>query len=109
MWQDVAGRRLTIHWSLEPDVNVPEPLRNAEGDDALVRSFEYDDTDESLIAVDFGRDRATGDELSVDVVDSRVIVVADDQGLECEFDLPPSATDVSVRNGVVTIAGEPDG
>ncbi|SDR30550.1 DUF7127 family protein [Natronobacterium texcoconense] len=84
-------------------MNVPEPLREADGQDSLVRSFEYDDR-EDLVVVDFGQNVATDDGVSIDVLDSRVIVVAGDRQLE--FDLPATANDVTVHNGVLTIEGD---
>ncbi|EMA40904.1 hypothetical protein [Halobiforma nitratireducens] len=96
-------------------MNVPEPLRNADNSDALVRRVEYDDEHgnrdenrtepETLIAVDFGPDvTSAGEGVTADVIDSRVIVVTATRHLE--FELPQSATDVTVRNGVLTIEGD---
>jgi hypothetical protein len=76
-------------------VKVPQSLRNVDRD-AVVRTFDYDDG--SVIAVDFGTAAA---EISVDVVGSTAIIVAD--GEQFEFELPPEASDVSARNGVLTI------
>lgn len=77
-------------------MKVPDPLRTASSEDVVVRSVEYDD--ESVIAVDFGTAAA---DVSVDVVGSTTIVVTD--GDQFEFELPPEASDVTARNGVLTI------
>ncbi|OLZ42381.1 hypothetical protein A6E15_16020 [Natrinema saccharevitans] len=76
-------------------MKVPHSLENVDRD-AVVRTFEYDDG--SAIAVDFGTSAA---DISVDVVGSTAIIVAGDE--QFEFELPPEATDVSARNGVLTI------
>ncbi|MDF9747389.1 DUF7127 family protein [Natrinema salsiterrestre] len=76
-------------------MKVPQSLRNVD-QDAVVRTFDYDDG--SVIAADFGNSAA---EISVDVVGSTAIIVAD--GDQFEFELPPEASDVSARNGVLTI------
>lgn len=77
-------------------MKVPKSLQNVDHSGAVVRTIEYDDG--SVIAIDFGH---AGDELAVDVVGSTAIVVTD--GEQYEFELPPEASDVSVRNGVLTI------
>ncbi|WP_137291163.1 DUF7127 family protein [Natronorubrum halophilum] len=77
-------------------MKVPRSLKNVDlDDDAVLRTFEYDDG--SAIAVDFG----TATDVEIDIVDSTAIIVAGDQ--QFEFELPPEASDVSVRNGVLTI------
>ncbi|SEQ78528.1 DUF7127 family protein [Natrinema salaciae] len=76
-------------------MKVPQSLRNVD-QDAVVRTFEYDDG--SVIAVDFGTSAA---EISVDVVGSTAIILAGDE--QFEFELPPEASDVTARNGVLTI------
>ncbi|OAQ53104.1 hypothetical protein HTG_09740 [Natrinema mahii] len=76
-------------------VKVPHSLENVDRD-VVVRTFEYDDG--STIAVDFGTSAA---DISVDVVGSTAIIVTD--GEQFEFELPPEATAVSARNGVLTI------
>jgi len=76
-------------------VKVPHSLENVD-QDVVVRTFEYGDS--SAIAVDFGSSVA---DISVDVVGSTAIIVAD--GEQFEFELPPEASDVSARNGVLTI------
>ena len=77
-------------------MRVPQPLRDAENRDAAVRTVEYDDG--SLIVVDLG---TPTEEVAVDVLDGMAIVVAGDE--QFEFELPPEASDVSVKNGVLTI------
>ncbi|THE65674.1 hypothetical protein D8Y22_05715 [Salinadaptatus halalkaliphilus] len=76
-------------------MNVPEPLQDADRHGAVVRTLEYDDG--TVIAVDFG----TAADLTIDVVDSSVIVVTGDG--QFEFELPPEATDISGNNGILTI------
>ncbi|NUB90098.1 hypothetical protein HTZ84_17515 [Haloterrigena sp. SYSU A558-1] len=78
-------------------MKVPNSLKNVERDDAVIRTFEYDDG--SVIAVDFGNAAA---DLEMDVLGSTAIIVAD--GDQFEFELPPEASDVSAKNGVLTIA-----
>ncbi|WP_121744144.1 DUF7127 family protein [Natronorubrum halophilum] len=78
-------------------MKVPRSLKNVDrDDDAVLRTFEYDDG--SVIAVDFGTAAA---DVEIDIVDSTAIIVAGDR--QFEFELPPEASDVSVRNGVLTI------
>lgn len=79
-------------------MRVPQPLKEIDRQDAVVRTLEYDD--ESVIAVDFG---PVTDDISLDVVGDTVLVIVD--GSQFEFDLPAEARDVSVNNGVLTIAG----
>ena len=81
-------------------MKVPESLRDADRHGAIVRTLEYDD-DENVIAVDFGTDAS---DVSIDIVGSTTIIVAD--GEQFEFELPPEANDVSVNNGVLTIEDE---
>ncbi|QCS44227.1 hypothetical protein [Natrinema versiforme] len=76
-------------------MKVPQSLENVD-QDAVIRTFEYGDG--SIIAVDFGSSAA---DTSVDIVGSTAIIVAD--GEQFEFELPPEASDVSARNGVLTI------
>jgi len=76
-------------------VKVPHSLENVDRD-VVVRTFEYDDG--STIAVDFGTSAV---DISVDVVGSTAIIVA--EGEQFEFELPPEASHVSARNGVLTI------
>ncbi len=77
-------------------MRIPKPLRHVDRNGAVVSTFEY--ADESVIAVDFGHEI---DDLAVDVIGETVIVVMDDD--QFEFELPPEASDVSARNGVLTI------
>ena len=77
-------------------MKVPNSLRNVDKDDVVVRTVEYDDG--SLIAVDFGNAAA---DIEVDIVGSTAIIVAN--GEQFEFELPPEASDVSAKNGVLTI------
>ncbi len=77
-------------------MKVPTSLKNVDRDDVVIRTFEYDDG--SVIAVDFGNAAA---DIEMDVLGSTAIIVAD--GEQFEFELPPEASDVSARNGVLTI------
>ncbi|QCW04887.1 MULTISPECIES: hypothetical protein [Natrinema] len=76
-------------------MKVPQSLENV-GQDVVIRTFEYGDG--SVIAVDFGSSAA---DIAVDIVGSTAIIVAD--GEQFEFELPPEASAVSARNGVLTI------
>ncbi|AFO55712.1 MULTISPECIES: hypothetical protein [unclassified Natrinema] len=76
-------------------MKVPHSLENVE-QDVVIRTFEYGDG--SVIAVDFGSSAA---DIAVDIVGSTAIIVAD--GEQFEFELPPEASAVSARNGVLTI------
>lgn len=76
-------------------MKVPHSLENVDRD-IVVRTFEYDDG--STIGVDFGTSAA---DISVDVVGSTAIIIAD--GDQFEFELPPEASAVSARNGILTI------
>ncbi|WP_247729877.1 hypothetical protein [Halovivax limisalsi] len=78
-------------------MNVPQPLRDPARRDIAVRTV--DDDDRSAIIVDFGPDAGEG---AVDVVGDTVLVVTEDG--QFEFDLPPEASSVTERNGVVTIS-----
>lgn len=77
-------------------MRVPKQLRDGHTDDAVVR--EMDGEDGCVITVDFGSDAA---DMSVDVVDDRVLVVMNDR--QFEFELPAGATEVTANNGVLTI------
>ena len=77
-------------------MKVPTSLKNVDRDDVVIRTFEYDDG--SVIAVDFGNAAA---DIEVDVLGSTAIIVAD--GEQFEFELPPEASDVSAKHGVLTI------
>lgn len=78
-------------------MRVPKQLRDGHTDDAVVRQIEDDGA--SAITVDFGPDAA---DMSIDIVDDTVIVVTSDR--QFEFDLPDGASDVTVKNGVLTIS-----
>ena len=77
-------------------MKVPNSLRTVDSEAAIVRTVEYDDG--TVIAVDFGTAVA---DVSVDTVGSTAIVVTG--GDQLEFELPPEASDVTARNGVLTI------
>ncbi|ELY55128.1 DUF7127 family protein [Natronolimnohabitans innermongolicus] len=77
-------------------MKVPSSLKNVDRDDVVVRTFDYDDG--SVIAVDFGNSAA---DISMDILGSTAIILAD--GEQYEFDLPPEASDVTARNGILTI------
>jgi hypothetical protein len=72
-------------------------------DGALVRRYEYQDR--WIVAVDIGVD---DEAIDVDTVGETAILVVThgDESAESEFDLPGLATEVTVRNGVVTIEGD---
>lgn len=72
------------------------------GDGAPVRRYEYEDG--WIIAADVGVD---DEAIDVDTVGETAILVVTrgDESAESEFDLPGPATDVTVKNGVVTIEG----
>ncbi|TYL36689.1 hypothetical protein CV102_20635 [Natronococcus pandeyae] len=78
-------------------MRVPKQLRDGHTDDAVVRQIEDDGA--SAITVDFGPDAA---DMSIDIIDDTVIVVTSDR--QFEFDLPAGASDVTVKNGVLTIS-----
>jgi HSP20 family molecular chaperone IbpA len=73
------------------------------GDGALLRRYEYDD--EWIVAADLEVDDA---DVSVDTVGGTAIVVVEgpDGPVESEFDLPGTAADAVVNNGVLTVEGE---
>ena len=79
-------------------VRVPERLREADQQEAIIREYEHDHT--AAIAVDFGLE-AGG--ISVDTVGEAVIVVTG--GEQFEFKLPTDADSVTTNNGVLTIEG----
>lgn len=78
-------------------MKAPRQLRAAaqKRDDITIAHREYDDG--AVIAIDFGPDV----DASVDIVGETAIVVAGDQQLE--FDVPPEATDISAKDGVLLI------
>ncbi|TKX75338.1 Hsp20/alpha crystallin family protein [Halorubrum sp. GN11_10-6_MGM] len=73
------------------------------GDGALLRRYEYDDG--WIVAADLGVDDA---DVSVDTVGGTAIVVVEgpDGPVESEFELPGTAADAVVNNGVLTVEGE---
>ena len=73
------------------------------GDGALLRRYEYDD--EWIVAADLEVD---DDAVTVDTVGETAIVVVEgpDGPVESEFELPGTATDAAVKNGVLTVEGE---
>ncbi|TKX57728.1 Hsp20/alpha crystallin family protein [Halorubrum sp. SS7] len=73
------------------------------GDGALLRRYEYDD--EWIVAADLGAD---DDAVTVDTVGETAIVVVEgpDGPVESEFELPGTAVDAAVNNGVLTVEGE---
>ena len=73
------------------------------GDGALLRRYEYDDR--WIVAVDLGAD---AENVSVDTVGETAIVVVEgpDGPVESEFELPGTAADAAVNNGVLTVEGE---
>ncbi|MFC3959463.1 hypothetical protein [Halovivax cerinus] len=77
-------------------MKVPQPLQNATERGIVTRTHEYEDG--SVIVVDFD---VTAGDVTVEVEDDTVIVANDQQ---FEFVRPPEATDVSVKNGVLTLS-----
>jgi HSP20 family molecular chaperone IbpA len=73
------------------------------GDGALLRRYEYDDG--WTVAADLGVNDET---VTVDTVGGTAIVVVEgpDGPVESEFDLPGTAADAAVNNGVLTVEGE---
>ena len=73
------------------------------GDGALLRRYEYGD--EWVVAADLGVDDET---VTVDTVGETAIVVVEgpDGPVESEFELPGTAADAAVTNGVLTVEGE---
>jgi hypothetical protein len=78
-------------------MRVPKQLRDGHTEDAVVREIERDG--KNVITVDFGADAA---DMSVDVINEMVIVVAKDR--QFEFELPEGASDVTANNGILTIS-----
>lgn len=79
-------------------MNVPEPLRETNQRDAIVREYDYDDT--AIVVADFGPEVG---EVSIDIVDETALVVAGDE--QFEFELSDDVEEVSTENGVLTIEG----
>jgi len=73
------------------------------GDGALVRRYEHDDG--WIVAADLGVDDET---VAIDTVGETAIVVVEgpDGPVESEFELPGTAADAAVNNGVFTVEGE---
>jgi hypothetical protein len=69
----------------------------------IVRRYEYDDS--WVFVTDL---QVADEDISVDVVGSTAIVVADtDEGVsEAEFELPGAETTITTNNGVLTITGD---
>ncbi|SDX84001.1 DUF7127 family protein [Halobellus clavatus] len=69
----------------------------------IVRRYEYDDS--WVFVTDL---QVADEDVSVDVVGSTAIVVADtDEGVsEAEFELPGAETSITTNNGVLTITGD---
>ncbi|MWV64722.1 Hsp20/alpha crystallin family protein [Halorubrum sp. JWXQ-INN 858] len=78
-------------------------LTQSAGGDVLLRRYDYEDR--WVVAADVGVD---DDALSVDTVGDTAIVVVEANGdsTESEFELPGTADSVSVTNGVFTIEGD---
>lgn len=78
-------------------MKAPRQLRSAadEREDVTIAHREYED--ESVVAIDFG----PGVEASLDVVGDTAIVVAGES--QYEFEIPPEATDVSTKDGILLI------
>ncbi|MDB9299486.1 Hsp20/alpha crystallin family protein [Halorubrum ezzemoulense] len=73
------------------------------GDCALLRRYEYDDG--WTVAADLDVD---DEAVTVDTVGETAIVVVEgpDGSVESEFELPGTAADVAVNNGVLTVEGD---
>lgn len=76
-------------------MKVPRFLREADRGGAVVRTYDYGD--ESIIAVDLGQ----MNDIETDLVGKTAIVVIADR--QFEFELPPDASDISIKNGILTI------
>ncbi|ADB63052.1 hypothetical protein Htur_4232 (plasmid) [Haloterrigena turkmenica DSM 5511] len=76
-------------------MKVPRFLREADQGGAVVRTYDYDD--ESIIVVDLGQ----MSDIETDLVGKTAIVVIGDR--QFEFELPPDASDISIKNGILTI------
>ncbi|MBX0297950.1 DUF7127 family protein [Haloarcula nitratireducens] len=79
-------------------MQVPERLQDIDQQEAIIREYDYDDT--TSILVDFG---PKANEISVDVVGETVILVVSDT--QFEFELPDDTTEITSKNGVLTIEG----
>ncbi|GAB3669779.1 DUF7127 family protein [Halopiger thermotolerans] len=76
-------------------MKVPGFLKKADQGEAVVRAYDYDD--ESIIVADLGQ---TSD-IETDLVGKTAIMVIGDR--QFEFDLPPDAGGISIKNGILTI------
>lgn len=74
----------------------------ANRDERFLRRYDYGT--EWIVAAEIG---VEDDDIDVDVVGETAIVVVetDDRLFETELELPGSDADVSVRNGILTLAG----
>jgi|APHM01.1.fsa_nt_gi hypothetical protein len=72
----------------------------ANGDDRLLRRYEYED--DWVLAADLAVD---DDSVEYDTIGETLILVLDDNGqvTETELDLPGSDADVTLNNGVLTV------
>ncbi|ERH07877.1 MAG: hypothetical protein J07HN4v3_00240 [Halonotius sp. J07HN4] len=72
----------------------------ANGDDRLLRRYEYED--DWVLAADLAVD---DDSVEYDTIGETLILVFDDNGqvTETELDLPGSDADVTLNNGVLTV------
>ena len=74
----------------------------ANGDDRVLRRYEYED--DWVLAADLAVD---DDSVEYDTVGETLILVFDDNGqvTETELDLPGPDADVTLNNGVLTVEG----
>ena len=74
----------------------------ANGDDRVLRRYEYED--DWVLAADLAVD---DDSVEYDTIGETLILVFDDdgQGTETELDLPGPDADVTLNNGVLTVEG----
>lgn len=81
-------------------METPAELESVAGgrEEITISKREYDG--ESVIAVDFAR---VAGEPTVDVLEGTAIVVVD--GKQFEFDVPPSANEVTVNDSILLIRG----
>ena len=75
----------------------------AGSEERFLRRYEYED--EWVVAAEIG---VADEDVSVDVVGTTAIVVAEIDGKqrETEFELPGEDAEVSVNNGVLTVRGD---
>ena len=74
----------------------------ANGDDRVLRRYEYED--DWVLAADLAVD---DDSVEYDTIGETLIIVFDDNGqvTETELDLPGPDADVTLNNGVLTVEG----